>query len=272
MEEPFFGSGLRAIVRQYIASKNIDEQNAMTMAELMQLVKAEGPEAVSGVARAVVSGFHRYDPRDEERARLKAEADAPYQTLQGIDPGIPQDAPSFEDSFEFTSPTVKEAFHAAREWALGMGSGMLALAGPTGVGKTHLAKAASRKVRELGRAVVWRIESRLLREIQECMNRGPSGGMTVKQMQDEFETVPWLVIDEFGGAPTGNWGGGVMDDLVNARWDNDGLRTLLTSNLTSVEMPVRIASRLRDGARARAIVIRANDYRTGRQWQQGGRR
>lgn len=269
--ELLFGDGLRRIVQQYIFSRNVDEQNAMTMAELMDLVKAEGDEAVHQVAQAVLSGFHRYDPQDEERARRKAEADAFYQALQGIEPGIPEDAPSFEDPFEFTSPTVREAFHATREWALGMGPGLLALAGPPGVGKTHLAKAASRKVRDLGRTVVWRIESRLLREIQECMNRGSSGAMTVKQMQDEFESVPWLVIDEFGGAPTGNWGSGVMDDLVNARWDNSGLRTLLTSNLTSAEMPVRIASRLKDGARARAIVIRADDYRTGRTWQQGGR-
>jgi hypothetical protein len=55
-----------------------------------------------------------------------------------------------------------------------------------------------------------------------------------------------------------------MDSLIDARWQGSGpLRTLITTNLVSSELPVRIASRLGDTTLGVAVPIQATDWRRG---------
>ena len=53
-----------------------------------------------------------------------------------------------------------------------------------------------------------------------------------------------------------------MDEIINARWRGaGGLRTMVTLNFKSKDMPPRIASRLGDKSRSLVVQIEAEDMR-----------
>jgi hypothetical protein len=173
-----------------------------------------------------------------------------------LDPGI---SPGYDSEFLRRPewPAVQEAAQAVREWMARMGPGLLTLAGHTGIGKTHLAVAAARGLLERGFSVAYREEAALVASLQQQMKGGDP-----EELLQEYLTVPWLILDEFGGGALGDWGKSVTDRIINARWQaSDALRTLICTNLVGIELPQRIASRLSDVRKARTVVIKASDYR-----------
>jgi DNA replication protein DnaC len=258
MNQPF--DNIMAICRKHMRSRS----KASTVKEALVELKEEcGPEVVTEVVGQFLKGLsgNEYSAREMERASMITERKAgwDWDPEPIIAPGVPGDALGFDKfTVDRKHPTIKDALELAQAWVTGVGPGLLVLSGAPGVGKTHLAQAAAAKLQELGRPVVYRQESRLIGELQGLM-RG--GGASVEDSLMEYGQIKWLVIDELGVTHTRDWGASVMDRIINERWENTDCRTLLTTNLLSEDMPVRMRSRLGDKERGIALVIKAPDYR-----------
>jgi DNA replication protein DnaC len=181
--------------------------------------------------------------------------------LYGVESGIPRVIRNFDDFKprpEF--PRVEQALTAVQDWLRGIGPGMVTLSGAVGTGKSHLATAAAQQLCIANKPVIYRLEAGLIGELQHAMKSGDP-----EIIIQEIVIIPWLILEEMGNGAVGDWGRGVMDRIINARWENaEGVRTLITTNLVGDEMPGRIASRLRDTQVARVVGINASDYRSHR--------
>mgnify|MGYP006400038373 CR=1 FL=1 len=198
------------------------------------------------------------DEREMERAaNIAASArDFGYGYAGTLPDGVPWGAPDFD---AFLAPPAEKALHEEKEaviaWVAGSGSNLLTLAGPPGVGKTHLAGAAAIALVESGAQVIYRSEHNLLEDYR------PHGNP--EEAEYAYREIPWLIIDDLGLEALTGWGKSIMDQLVDARWMGAaaGLRTLITTNLLSKDLPPRVASRLGDRSRARVIQVAAGDFR-----------
>ena len=174
-----------------------------------------------------------------------------------------QGRPTF-DSFRAANPAMADARQQVINWADGMAPYLLTLAGQTGVGKTHLAEAAHLVLMRRGETVLFQTEASVLTRIHSAMR--PDAPFSVESVLSEVMTTPWLILDDLGVTAQGEWDRSQMDTLINVRWQGAQrrLHTLITTNLTGTDLPERMASRLRDTQWAKAVVIQAVDYRTGR--------
>jgi len=230
-----------------------------TLKELLDVVRREFPEDVPAVVRLLVApltDFH--DPHAYQREQAIKESmrrdgwgygwDLPH----GVPPG-----PGFDAFSDRDNPSLAEAKAATLEWLAGMGPGILVLAGGPGRGKTHLAVAAGGALLERGQSVLYRTEPALMGELRTAAREG-----ALEDRLEAISVVPWLIIDDLGLEPASDWGRAIQDRLIDARWRYASwARTLMTANLKAGQMPARVASRLRDRQRVRAVQIAAEDYR-----------
>lgn len=173
----------------------------------------------------------------------------------------PPDPKTFAD-FNNDLLGVGWAYAAALVWSNGSGPGMLLLGGIPGTGKTHLAKAAYASLAAKGRDVFYRTEPGMINNLQAAIQQ-----KNVEAVVEEISTVPWLIIDDYGRAATGDWGKAQIDSIIDARWETaDAVRTLFTTNLDGEQLEQlspRIASRMSDRTRALRVAMGkdAKDYR-----------
>jgi len=143
----------------------------------------------------------------------------------------------------------------------------LLLAGPVGIGKTHLAVAACRAFIEQGvHCLLFRTVARLLEDLRETQRRYaiPQPGVTpppsLAQVRGRFETEAVLVLDDLGADRWTEFAEEQLTLIIDARWQN-ALRTLITTNTPRDQLPARIASRITDAHLSRVIAIDGPDQR-----------
>jgi DNA replication protein DnaC len=170
------------------------------------------------------------------------------------------------DGFEATSASSSRALAAARRMADRRG-GTLVLAGPTGVGKTHLAAAVARAFEQAAerdhRAAVeaytveWEAADPPMRHLvrrpapprlPEWVNvadaivrvrlefglPGPEREVTARVIR-LHQHDGLVVLDDLGREKSSDWTGELVYALVNARYESQ-LPTIVTTNLTSAEL------------------------------------
>ena len=177
-----------------------------------------------------------------------------------VDLEMPQGGKRF-DNFEARPeyPAVRQALEAVRRWVAGAeGAPLLTLAGVPGTGKTHLAEAATAALAEARRECIYRSESDLIGEAMGRMER-----KTTEALLEAVCGVGWLVLDDLGVAALSDWGRGVMDRVINARYElaqAGAGYTLITTNLTDKDLSPRVRRRLQEPGVGRVLELKAQAF------------
>jgi DNA replication protein DnaC len=108
--------------------------------------------------------------------------------------------------------------HAAAKVFAEHPSGWLYLAGPTGVGKTHLAAAIVGESIVQGRNVLYRFVPDLLDDLRKSY--GPAGGKSFDHIFSQVRDVDVLVLDDFGAEASTAWAEEKLYQLIVHRHDS----------------------------------------------------
>ena len=155
-------------------------------------------------------------------------------------------------NFEAEAPAVEKPF--------------LTIAGPVGVGKTHLAMAIGWDWLEMGYYVVYRQAADLLDQLRSTYDVSPerhNSDWEYGQLMNLFKQCGLLIIDDLGAEKRTDWGDEKMEMIVDYRWINRRPLVVTTNALTE-ELSPRIADRLRDRDVGVVAAIEATSYRTHR--------
>ncbi len=131
----------------------------------------------------------------------------------------------------------------------------LVLAGPTGVGKTHLALAVAWEWFEDGFSVLFTRVDDLL----DWLRRGYDDN-SYHQRLEKIRRCSLLVLDDLGAEHVKDWAGEMIDRIVDWRYV-DRTPLVVTTNAKSNDLTPRVASRLYDHRCSIVAQINAKDYR-----------
>lgn len=172
------------------------------------------------------------------------------------------------EEFDFTfQPTLN------KQQILGLAAGNylrehrnIILAGPAGVGKSHLAQALGHEACRQGADVTFTSTAKMLAYLQG----GRADGTWERRMQS-FLRPDLLILDDFGLKPLQPPAPEDLYDIINERYEKGSI--LITSNRAPSEWPALFVDPLLASAgldrllhRAEVLIIRGNSYRArGRQ-------
>ncbi len=162
--------------------------------------------------------------------------------------------------------TLDAAYSAARSFAE-MPQGWIYMAGPTGVGKTHLAVAIANVQIQQGRSVLFRFVPDLLDQLRRAYQPRSATGF-----DREFQVIrncEVLILDDFGAQATTAWAEEKLYQLIVHR-HSAGLPTVITSRVLLDEAAANgfteryadaIGSRLRDIRMVWEYAMLSPDFR-----------
>lgn len=154
---------------------------------------------------------------------------------------------------------VRRAYQFAVEFAAEP-QGWFVLTGGNGCGKTHLAVAIANTCIEHGMPVLFIVVPDLLDELRAAY--APNSDVSYDKTFNDVRSAPLLVLDDLGTQSSTAWAEEKLFQIVNYRY-NAALPTVITTNRTMDELPVRLASRITDPACSRVYRILARDSRDG---------
>ena len=143
----------------------------------------------------------------------------------------------------------------------------LLLAGPVGVGKTHLAVSIIKGLTERGFPCLFYEFGALLKEIQDSYN--PNTKSSELAVLAPVLNVDVLVLDELGASKPTDWVRDTMAHIINSRY-NDNKFTIFTSNYPderasegkeTLEDRIGVRVRSRIFEMCRTVKIEGDDYR-----------
>lgn len=198
--------------------------------------------------------------REAERRRLetlfaRSKLDQPALRRMTFD----QFSPDGFDPREEIRGNVRRAFQFAREYAEHP-QGWFVLTGGNGCGKTHLAVAIANHCVARGMAVLFIVVPDLLDELRAAY--APNSEVSYDETFEEVRSAPLLILDDLGTQSNTAWADEKLFQIINHRY-NAALPTVITTNRTMDELPVRIASRITDPACSRVYRVLARDSRDG---------
>lgn len=113
--------------------------------------------------------------------------------------------------------------------------------GKTGTGKTFLASIIAQEFIKAGKSVLFEKVADLLTAFHEIY-RGQSQ-KSEKELLSELYDVQLLVLDDFGIEKPSQFVGTVLCKIMDARYDREGITTIITSNLSVTEIKKSSISR-----------------------------
>ena len=168
---------------------------------------------------------------------------------------------TFSDFQIKLNPNCKEGYDMAFEWAQGRNTPMVMLYGQTGVGKTHLAVAASWVKIGLGKPVLFYSAAELVRKMQSGVNDG-----TLDETISSVKSAQNLVLDDLGREYTTNWTTAIFHEIIDYRYNNrNNINTFITTNHSLSELEtilgVPVVSRLTDHVASSVVIMDGQDVR-----------
>ena len=156
------------------------------------------------------------------------------------------------------NPSLSYALYAARDIARGnlTRGHFLVLAGPTGIGKTHLAVAIAWEWFDDGASVLFSRVDDLL----DWLRQGYDDN-SYHQRLEKLRRCGLLVLDDLGAEHAKEWAGEKIDRIVDWRYVSR-MPLVVTTNAKSEDLAPRVASRLADHSCSVVVQMDAEDYRT----------
>ena len=150
------------------------------------------------------------------------------------------------------------------------GVNSLALIGPVGTGKTHLAAAIANRLLNHGTAVICMTMIDMLARIRDTYRR--QSGASEANVIGIYEDVPLLIIDDLGKEAPTDWGIQTIFEIINARYERM-LPIVVTTNYNFDRLTDRMVPRgSNDSIAAEALVDRLREMcgpvlLTGESWR-----
>lgn len=169
--------------------------------------------------------------------------------------------------YEAPTPEATMGLATVRRWAARDDPrSMLLLSGPTGVGKSHLAKAAAIWMAERGYRVTFRTARGILSEIKGSFDH-TLGEPSTAEVEWRFQGAGVLVVDDLGAEYVTAWGASALEGLLMVRYEREAL-TIITSNNdlagiadAQADRHGRLVSRLSDVMRTTYLEMSGDDWR-----------
>jgi DNA replication protein DnaC len=156
------------------------------------------------------------------------------------------------------SPAAREVCAILREFA-DAPDGWLLLRGNRGTGKTHLLAAVANALMSRGDTPLYVVVPDFLDYLREGYDAEKLTENASRRMRDARD-CPVLLLDDLGVEKRTLWTDEQLYRLLNHRY-NEGLPTVIASNVSLDELEPRIASRMQDSSLARMVVLAGEDQR-----------
>ncbi len=146
----------------------------------------------------------------------------------------------------FQDPEARNRFHesyqAASEYA-DEPQGWLALSGPVGSGKTHLAAAVVNRCLDRGVPAFYISVPDLLDHLRSAF--GPTSDVPYDQLFDQVRNAPLLALDDLGAHATTPWAQEKLNQILNHRF-NLQLPTVVALSVPIAQLEEQLRARLED--------------------------
>jgi DNA replication protein DnaC len=162
----------------------------------------------------------------------------------------------------------KQAYEAAQAFAAEP-EGWLALTGPSGGGKTHLAAAIVNERIGQGHPAFYVTAPDLLDHLRAAFN--PGSEMPYDEFFEQVRNAPLLILDDLGAQTSTPWAREKLDQLLNHRFHGK-LPTVVIPIVPMDELEERIQVRLADSELSRIYVLEerrslSHDYAWGPEFE-----
>lgn len=163
------------------------------------------------------------------------------------------------ETFE-VRPENAEAYWACKHYADSLSmftKGGLMLAGPVGVGKTHLAAAILKVAFARGIPAALVPVPKLLAEMRQALQTGEA-----RPLADKVTHKRFLVLDDLGAERMSDWTQEELYLLINSRYEAE-LPTVVTTNCTPEQLAEQIGERTTDRLRemCRLVILGGPSFR-----------
>jgi DNA replication protein DnaC len=137
--------------------------------------------------------------------------------------------------------------------------GWVLLLGNRGTGKTHLLAAVANELLARGEMAMYVVVPDFLDYLRSGYDSERFSESASLRMED-CRNTPVLLLDDLGSEKSSPWTDEQLYRLLNHR-SNEGLPTVVASNVMPDALEPRIASRLQDAALARVVLLEGEDQR-----------
>ena len=168
----------------------------------------------------------------------------------------------FSDYWVSWNSGCNRGYEKCIDWSQGEDEPFVTLIGNTGVGKTHLAIASGWALIGRGLPVLFYQSSDLMHDLQNGMGREDRD---FERRLNQVKQCQNLILDDVGREYSTDWTLSILHELIDYRYSNASLRTLITTNHSLAELRSIIGepavSRLTDSYHGTLVVMDGRDIR-----------